>query len=354
MIKVLVVDDSAFMRKAISEILESDPKIKVIDTARNGAHMFEKIEYIGKENIDVITLDINMPVMDGKEALEKLKQDGFEIPVVIISSLTTEEANITLELLDLGAFDFITKPSGTISLDIHKVSAEIIEKVKNAAKNKGRVRRLFTKKIHRKPIESITTPKRNLAEFVVAIGISTGGPATLIDILQDVDPIPENVAFLVVQHMPPQFTPSLAERLSQYSSIQFYHTAHGQSILGGYGYLAPGGWHMQITQAKKARLFKDDKYIYYPSVDVLFYSVAEVYKENSIGILLTGIGRDGAEGLLEMKKQGAYTIAESEETAVVYGMPRAAKEIGAAIKILPAYNIAREINLKLKRLKGGL
>jgi len=349
MIKVIVVDDSAFMRKAIREILESDPDIKVIDTARNGADLLEKLE---KEEPDVITLDINMPVMDGKETLEVMKKKGINIPVIVISSLTKEDAPITLELLDLGAVDYVPKPSGTISLDIKKVSDEIIEKVKNAYKTKGKVKTLF-KKLPRKRLFEHKVEKKQVAKYVVAIGISTGGPATLIDILQEVNEPEDDTAYLVVQHMPPQFTPSLAKRLTEYSPIQFYHASPGQAILGGYGYLAPGGWHLTLTKEYKVRLFKDDKYIYYPSVDVLFNTVADMFSPNAIGVLLTGIGKDGAEGLLKMKQNGCYTIAESEETAIVYGMPRAAKEIGAAIKILPSYKIAREINQVLKRMRRG-
>ena len=346
MIKVMVVDDSAFMRKAIKEILESDSGIKVVDIARNGEDMFSKLD---RAQPDVITLDINMPVMDGKATLEKMKEENIKIPVIIISSLTKEDAPITLELLDLGAFDYIPKPSGTISLDIKKVSDEIIAKVKNAYKNKNRFKIL--PKLNRRKIAEHKVEEKKLAKNVVAIGISTGGPATMLDILQDVNEPDDNTAYLVVQHMPPQFTPSLAKRMTEYSPIEFFHAAPGQSILGGYGYLAPGGWHMMITKEKKVRLFKDDKYIYYPSVDVLFNSVADVFAPNAIGVLLTGIGRDGAEGLLKMKQMGCYTIAEDEETAVVYGMPRAAKEINAAIKILPSYKIARDINMKLRRMK---
>ncbi len=343
-IKVLVADDSAFMRKALREILESDNQIEVIDTARNGK---EAVDKVAKFNPDVLTLDINMPVMDGKEAL-KIIMEQNPLPVVVVSSLTTEEAPITMELLDMGAFDYVPKPSGTISLDIHKVADEIISKVKEAYRSRHR---LISKKPLKRSFKTSFSPaKRNLANVVVAIGISTGGPATLIDILQDCE-IYENTAYLVVQHMPPQFTPSLANRLSEYTPIKFLHAPHGQSILGGYGYLAPGGWHMKVTNDKKIKLFKDDSYIYYPSADVLFDSVADVYCPNAIGVLLTGIGRDGAKGLLKMKNKGCFTIAESEETAVVYGMPAAAKEIGAAVEILPAYKIASAINRHLRRLK---
>ncbi len=343
-IKVLVVDDSAFMRKALREILESDPQIEVIDIARNGK---EAVEKVAKLKPDVVTLDINMPVMDGKEALRIIMEEN-PVPVVVVSSLTTEEAPITMELLDMGAFDYVPKPSGTISLDIHKVADEIIAKVKEAYRSRFRI--LAKKPSRRFAKASFHPTKRGLAKFVVAIGISTGGPATLIDILQDCE-VDDETAYLVVQHMPPQFTPSLAKRLSEYTPIEFFHASHGQSVLGGYGYLAPGGWHMKVTPQKKIKLFKDDSYIYYPSVDVLFDSVAEVYCPNAVGVLLTGIGRDGAQGLLKMKNRGCITIAESEETAVVYGMPAAAKEIGAAMEILPAYKIASAIKRHLRKIK---
>ncbi len=343
-IKVLVVDDSAFMRKAIREILESDPDIEVIDVARNGLEAVDKVKSL---NPDVITLDINMPIMDGKEALERIMEEN-PLPVVVVSSLTKEDAPITMELLDMGAFDYVPKPSGTISLDIHKVADEIVAKVKEAYRARFRIakRRL----VRRGSVSSFSPAKRGVAKYVVALGISTGGPATLIDVLKDCE-IDEETSYLVVQHMPPQFTPSLAQRLSEYTPIKFFHASEGQSILGGYGYLAPGGWHMKITPTKRVKLFKDDSYIYYPSVDVLFDSVAEVFCPNAVGVLLTGIGRDGAQGLLKMKQRGCPTIAESEETAVVYGMPAAAKELGAALEILPSYKIADSIKKFLRRIK---
>ncbi len=343
-IRVLVVDDSAFMRKAIREILESDTEIEVVGTARNGLDALEKIP---KLNPDVVTLDINMPVMDGKEALQRIMKEN-PIPVVIVSSLTHDEAPITMELLDLGAFDYVPKPSGTISLDIYKVSDEIIAKVKQAYRSRRRLRsRLEVPRITK---ASFKPSERGLADFIVAIGISTGGPATLIDILQDCE-VDNKTAFLVVQHMPAQFTPSLAKRLSEYTPIEFHHASKGQAVLGGYGYLAPGGWHMEVTDSRRIRLFKDDSYIYYPSVDVLFLSIAKIYCPKAVGVLLTGIGKDGAQGLLKMKECGCHTIAESEETAVVYGMPRAAKELGAAREILPSHRIASAIKKALERIR---
>jgi two-component system chemotaxis response regulator CheB len=212
------------MRKAIREILESDPNIEVIDVARNGLEALEKIRSLSP---DVITLDINMPVMDGKEALEKIMEEN-PLPVVVVSSLTKEDAPITMELLDMGAFDYVPKPSGTISLDIHKVADEIISKVKEAYRARFRIAR--KRLVKRSSVSSFKPSRRGLAKYVVALGISTGGPATLIDILKDCQ-VDDDTAYLVVQHMPPQFTPSLAKRLSEYTPIEFFQWMSGNQRL---------------------------------------------------------------------------------------------------------------------------
>ena len=339
-IRVLVVDDSAFMRKAIREILERDPSIEVVGTARNGLDALEKIKEL---NPDVVTLDINMPVMDGKECLRRIMEEN-PLPVVVVSSLTQDEAPITLELLDMGAVDYVPKPSGTISLDIDKVADEIIEKVKYAARVGVRLR------IARRKTFTHVEPEKKLAQFSVAIGISTGGPKTLIDILENLEPDPDT-CYLVAQHMPYQFTVSLAERLNRYTPIPFHLAKNGMYMQGGYGYLAPGGYNMKADSSMKLRVSKFPDTTFKPSVDVLFDSVAEVFGDRAIGVILTGIGDDGAKGLLKMKERGAVTIAESEETAVVYGMPRAAKEIGAAQVIAPSYEIAEIIKRSLVKLK---
>ena len=195
-------------------------------------------------------------------------------------------------------------------------------------------------------------PKRAQAPiFAVAVGVSTGGPKTLLDIFEQVDPDPETV-YLIAQHMPPSFTPSLAERLDRYTPIPFCEAKNGQPLEGGRGYLAPGGWHMMVTDDLRIRLSKRPLDTpFKPSVDVLFSSVRDVFGERTVGILLTGIGSDGARGLLEIKEAGGITIAESEETAVVYGMPRAAKELGAAQVIAPSYDIPVEIEKALAKIK---
>ncbi len=342
-IKVIVADDSAFMRKAISNILSEDPEIEVIGTARNGLDVLEKVKRL---NPDVLTLDINMPVMDGRECL-KLLMEQKPIPVVLVSSLTERDAPLTLELLDMGAFDFVLKPSGTVSLDIRKVGREIVEKVKNAARMK--VRSSLKRKLYSHHHKVISDEVR----FCVAIGISTGGPKTLIDILEKIIPDP-NTCYLVAQHMPYQFTVSLAQRLSKITPIPFQLAENGLIVKGARGYLAPGGYNMSVTLDKRLRVSKFPDTTFKPCVDILFESVADVFGEKSIGVILTGIGDDGAKGLLKMFKKGAVTIAESEETAVVYGMPRAAKEIGAVRIIAPCYQISNRIVFELNKLKRGI
>lgn len=345
-IRVLVVDDSAFMRKALKEILESDREIEVIDIARDGKEAIDKIKTLKP---DVVTLDINMPVMDGQKALEIIMQE-YPVPIVIVSSITQDEADLTLSLLDMGAYDYVPKPGGTVSLNIKDIEREIVEKVKRAYVYRNRV-------INKRPRNRVSTfiqnkvAEKKLAKYVVAIGISTGGPATLFDILEDIEPLDNETAFLIVQHMPETFTKSLCDRLNRLTPLNFRYAMTSESIMGGYAYLSPGNWHMMITPERRVKLFRDDKYIYYPSVDVLFNSVAEVYAQNSIGVILTGIGRDGADGLLKMKHANAYTIAESKETAVVFGMPMEAQEIGASKIVLPSYKIAKEINKELRAIK---
>lgn len=347
-IRVLVVDDSALMRKTIRELLESDSKIKVIESAKDGFDALEKIERL---NPDVVTLDINMPNMDGKETLKRIMKDK-PLPVVIVSSITTEEAPLTFELLDMGAFDYVPKPGGTVSLNIKAVQKEIVEKVKKAYIYRNRVGQ---KKITPRVAFSRKSPdNKQLAKYVVAIGISTGGPSTLFDILQNVKAPSDEIAYMVCQHMPETFTPQLAQRLGEFTPIPFRHASAHEPILGGYGYLAPGNWHMQVKVDKRIKLLKDANYLYYPSVDVLFDSVAEVFGANSVGVLLTGIGKDGANGLLKIRRAGGYTIAESQETAIVYGMPMEARDIGAAMSVLPSYDIAAEIDRALNKIKFNL
>ena len=341
-IRVLVVDDSALMRRIITRILEEDPEIEVIGTAKDGLDAIEKTESL---NPDVITLDIHMPRMDGFSALEEIMK-RFPRPVVVISSLTREGAEATFEALKLGAVDYITKPSGTISLDITDIADEIREKVKVAARAKishGKV--LAAPKLRKK--------WGDITDVVVGIGASTGGPKTVVEILSDLREAPP-CAFVIAQHMPAQFTKSFADRLSKYTPIEFKEAEDGEELREYAGYLAPGGRNMTVErkgQKLVVRISDKPDTLFKPSCDLLFFSLAENACPMCVGVLLTGIGYDGAKGLLAIKRNGGITIAESEESAIVFGMPKTAIELGAAQYILPSWRIGKTIKRAVDKLK---
>ncbi|MCF6096978.1 chemotaxis response regulator protein-glutamate methylesterase [Thermovorax subterraneus] len=355
-IRVLVADDSAFMRRCLRDILESEEDIEVIDTARDGREAVEKTLRLSP---DVVTLDINMPHMDGLTALQHIMALA-PCPVIVISSLTTEGALVTFEALELGAVDFVAKPGGTVSLGIKQVADEIVAKVRAAAfsnrKLIGRTR--SSRKTTAEAKKHEASGKKNECivfedEIIVVIGVSTGGPKTLMEILPR---FPSDFvgAVLVVQHMPPAFTESFAKRLDQYCNLPVREASDGASIEPGTITVAKGGWHLVVERDSKtarlrARLTKEpEDALYKPSVNVTMKSVLEnVDGRNIIGVLLTGMGDDGANMMVEIRKKGGLTIAESEETAVVFGMPKAAIERGGADIIAPAYKIS---DIILKRV----
>lgn len=344
-IKVLIVDDSAFMRKAIKQILESDPLIEVIGTARNGTDALEKLKELTP---DVVTLDISMPHMDGLTCLRSIMSTN-PLPVVMISSLTQEGARETFRALELGAVDFIPKFSGTISLDIGKQKNEIITKVKAAAL--ARVEKgISVKQVLAKPEISVGRWKRKtvVSQKAITIGISTGGPQTLMKIVPDL-PRDFSAPLLIVQHMPPNFTRVFAERLDAASAIEIKEAEGGDVVESGKGYLAPGDYHM--TTVKRAlgkgaiiRLSKEPlNALHRPSVDVTMFSVAKLYGENTVGVILTGMGSDGAEAMAEIKRRGGKTIAQDEASSIIFGMPKAAIEKGCVDKVVPASEVAGAI-----------
>jgi len=338
-IEVLIADDSALMRKNIKEMLESDPEIKVVGFARNGEDAIEKARYY---NPDVITLDINMPKMDGITALQILVEENIA-PIIMLSSLTQEGSLITFEALELGAFDFVAKPGGTVSLNIKQVKDELIAKVKAAANGKT------LKKLIRKTSE-IKIKKRKRHQLnkrkAVAIGISTGGPKTLLDVIPY---LPEDLPadIFIVQHMPPTFTKSFAQRLDKNSHIRVVEAEAGIEAENGLGILGKGGYHLTLFKKMNQKIIvrtpSIPKSMFMPSVNVMMDSVLSIYKENTIGVLMTGMGDDGADAMVKIKKNGGITIAESEETAIVFGMPREAIERGGADFVEPSYNIAERI-----------
>ena len=352
MIKVLVVDDSLFMRRLISDMLNPEPEIEVMDTAKNGA---EAIKKILEARPDCITLDLAMPGWDGLTTLKHIMSQ-HPTPVVILSAHGKREANITMECLDAGAVSFVLKPSGELSLDIEKIKDQLIKEVKAAAKVKvGRIKSLIAKKPKRPRGKLIAINK------IVVIGASTGGPQTLEAILSCI-PSDFSVPILIAQHMPTIFfTQSLAAHLDDSCQLLVKVAENNEIIQASKVYLAPGGFQVRIEPSclmpgvscqKKNRnrqyamrnadamihLTQDELGALSPSIDAIMKSVAKVYNGNAMGIILSGMGDDGVEGMREIKEAGGKTIVQ-DESSLIFGMPRAVIEAGYADKVLPMAEI---------------
>lgn len=360
--KVLVVDDSAFMRKVISDMITDDASLEVIGTARDGIDALEKVARLRP---DVVTLDVEMPRKNGLETLRDLMQ-SHPVPVVMLSSMTQSGAQATMEALALGAIDFIPKPSGPISLDIEKVQDELIRKIKAAAlariqlvervKDQPTLPKARPTPRQAVPREAslgqlvIDIPKKAKAprpprplvdvrplrpDTIIAIGSSTGGPRALETVISGFPP-DLSAGVLVVQHMPAGFTRSMAERLDQICSIQVKEAEDGDRISAGVVYIAPGDYHMVVSSDGIIRLNQAPPVNYVrPSVDVTLLSLPAVYSNQLVGVILTGMGKDGAAGMAKIKAQGGVTIVQDERTSVIYSMPRAVVENGDADYILP-------------------
>lgn len=347
-IRVLIVDDSAFMRRIISDMLKSDADIDVVGTARNGKEGLEKAAALKP---DIITMDVEMPVMNGLEALAELMKFTPVPKVIMLSSLTYEGGEATLKALELGAVDFVAKPTNSIvRFNADHIKVELIQKVKSLGKSKV----VFTPQLQIS--RTVPPPKKRTAfagsaggslKYIIAIGTSTGGPRALQEILPK---LPQNIpaAVLVVQHMPPGFTKSLADRLNTLSRINVKEAEEGDVLKQGWAYIAPGDFHMVINSYANGEyrisINKESPVTgHRPSVNVMMKSVAESGHKNIIAVIMTGMGSDGSEGMLEIKKAGGRTIAQDESTCVVYGMPKSAVKIGAIDTIAPLNNITAEI-----------
>lgn len=362
-VKVLVAEDSAFQRKLIAEMISSHEEIEVIDVARNGREAIKKIE---QHNPDVIILDLIMPEVDGLTVI-KFLYEHYPIPTIIFSALSPGMLDDSVQALLLGAFDFIIKPTGYWKEEFPKFKQKLISSVIYAAKIKKTYEKrnfLIKNSIDKEPsldfyenqgykselkepiklgVPKETFLTREKLKFnIIVIGTSTGGPRTLKLILKNV---PKNFPspILIVQHLDPYFMKQLAKSLNQACEIEVKIPINGEKISPGIAYLSPGGKHMKVIQRNDTpiiRIFKGEQVNFcMPSVDVLFLSAAETYKQHTMGILLTGLGEDGALGLEAIKLNGGKTIAESEETCVVYGMPKAAVKREAAKLIVPNYKI---------------
>lgn len=337
-IRVLIADDSAFMRKIISDLINSDSELEVISAARNGR---EALELIEKLNPDVITLDLEMPKLNGLETLKKIMRTSPK-PVVMISHLTQEGAITTLNCLDAGAMDFIPKPSGSISLDFGKMAADLTQKIKVAYHN---FKPNMVRSLIKKPRPKEITPcfHSTCKNMVVALGTSSGGPRALKEVIPL---LPANfpAGMVIVQHMPAGFTRSLADRLNNESKIKVKEAEEGDQIEPGLALLAPGNYHLEIKAGGIVHLDQRPQlWGVRPCVDYMMESIAPLYGQRVIGVILTGMGRDGANGMAEIKKHGGETIAQNQETCLVYGMPRAVVERGLANHILPLQDIAYQI-----------
>jgi two-component system, chemotaxis family, protein-glutamate methylesterase/glutaminase len=337
---VLVVDDSAVMRKILTDLLAQDPGIEIVGTAADA--------YIARDKIirlrpDVLTLDVEMPRIDGLTFLEKLMR-AHPMPVVMVSSLTPQGGEITLRALELGAVDFVLKPYPDVVARMPDVIPEILEKVKAAAGVRARAPEPSPRGLAR-PSMSSWRPRAPIGGGggIIAIGASTGGTEAIRELLEAMPP--DAPGIVIVQHMPERFTRVFAERCDKLCGVRVAEAQDGNRVLAGHALIAPGNHHMRLRRDGSGYVVRIDQQPpvnrHRPSVDVLFESVADAAGGDAIGIILTGIGADGARGLLAMKRTGARTIAQDEASCVVFGMPREAIVLGAADQVLPLAKIAR-------------
>ena len=345
-IRVLIVDDSALARELLSEFLNRDPDLEVVGTARDPIVARNKIK---KLRPDVLTLDVEMPRMDGITFLERLMRLR-PMPVVMVSKFTQTGAETTLKALELGAVDFVAKPSGDLQAGLQDQAQLLCDKVKLAAR--AQVRRIGRVA---EPLGDVDGQALDLSDRLIAIGSSTGGVEAVHVVLEQ---LPGNCPPVVLaQHMPGSFTGPFAARLNQLCMVTVKEADDREPLLAGHVYIAPGESHMRLERQQGSYICRlDDGPLaggVRPSVDVLFNSVAECAMQQAIGVILTGMGRDGAEGLLAMREVGALTLGQDEASCVVYGMPRVAWEIGAVQRQLPLERIAGAILAHCGALQAG-
>lgn len=393
-ISVLVCDDSALMRSVISKIIDSTEGMSVVAKAANGQIALDKL---AETKPDIIVLDIEMPVMTGVEFLKERKARHIHTPVIVLSSVATEGAAVTMQCLELGASDFLTKPNGSVSLDLSSLADNLVEllasygfayarmqgketyppdffirqtKLKAAerfvAEQKGpeAVKHKTPKEKETETHAEITTPShwgtqdkkepdvivpvRSGGRIdVIAIGISTGGPNALRDVFKMIDPHLKQPV-LVVQHMPAGFTKEFAASLDRICPLNVKEAEDGDLIKGGNVYIAPGDYHICVERGFNGNVIRlnqePQRNGHRPSADVMFESIAKIYQNHALGVIMTGMGRDGAVELAEMRKQGAWTLGQDEATCIVYGMPHAGWQLGAVQKQVPLKSMADEIS----------
>jgi len=364
--KLLVVDDSAFMRKLISDFFDGNPKIEVVGTARNGKDAITKIQTLQP---DVVTMDVEMPELNGLDALKEIMRVS-PVPVIMLSSTTLQGAENALIAIEYGAVDFVAKPSGTISIDLHKIKEELVHKVEHAAHvSVSKLRKpkidlqqsfiqkksTFNDKLFNHKLTTVGTPiaaenrfNKATKKKIILIGTSTGGPRALQEVITKI-PSSIKAPILIVQHMPAGFTKSLADRLNNLSHIKVKEAEKGDILQDGVAYIAPGGSHLKLEKhGASYELVLDQQEPprsgHRPSVDVLFESVSKISDFDKIAVIMTGMGSDGSKGLIELKQSGnVMAIAESEKTCILYGMPKAAVETQLVNEVVEVDKIAETI-----------
>ena len=334
---VLVVDDSAFMRKLVTELIEGSAEFRVIGTARHGLDALQKVQTL---HPDIVTLDIEMPELDGLGALERIMRESPR-PVVMLTAASGAGDEMALRALERGAVEFVRKPSGPISLDLATIRDELLTALRAAAQvNLSGVR---ASALESSRADAAISRSPSAAHRVIAIAASTGGPRALAELVPAL-PAQLDASVLIVQHMPPGFTKTLAERLDGLSALTVSEAVHGETIESGGGSLAPGGQHMRLQAVGRTRVIMlDDSPPVWgvrPSADPFFHSVAESAGAAAIGVVLTGMGRDGAAGLRAIRDAGGAGIAQDRQSSIIYGMPQAAYAAGGATTVLPLAEIA--------------
>jgi two-component system chemotaxis response regulator CheB len=339
-VRVLVVDDSALMRKLIPQILATDSSIQVVGTAMDGNFGLKKIEELKPQ---VVTLDLEMPGMGGLDMLKEITRK-HRLPVIVVSSHSTEGASVTLKALSMGAFDFVAKP-GDVSARMPEIAHELISKIKAAAQSRGMRVSPMAPAVSG-PVEKAAPDSKRRPTRLVAIGVSTGGPQALQYLLPQ---LPRDFpgTILVVQHMPEGFTEMFSRRLDEICSIKVKEAQSGDLLMAGRALICPGSRHLKVKRMPLGDVvvLSDEPRVngHRPSVDVLFRSVAEEFGKNCVGVIMTGMGEDGAQGLGVLKATGAMTIAQNEESCVVYGMPKAAIERGYASRVVSLEALANTL-----------
>jgi len=343
--KILIVDDSALVRKQLRGLIsELDFEI---DIAKNGQ---EAIDKALEKDYDVITMDINMPVLDGISAVKEIMQKN-PTAVLMVSSLTSENASVTMEAMEYGAIDFILKP-GTMNVGVEESGQEIVQKIKSLSRIPRRRLKVPTRiqpvsqRTSRSQREKLSPP--TILDKIVLIGVSTGGPGLIEQIVSSL-PLDYPQPVFIVQHMPEQFTLAFAERLARVTEMPVHHTSSNDEVLPGHIYLASGGVHLHLRKKTSGKIVTFDckdknERFFQPAVDELFESALKVFPAEKIfAVLLTGIGDDGAHGMVAIKNAGGYTVAESEETCTVYGMPKEAYDRGGVSQMLDFPDILKKI-----------